>query len=63
MDHTDNNCLVVAVMTHGRCSGRLAAKDDEYHTDMLITAFDGLHCPSLRGKPKLFFIQVRYNGW
>ncbi|XP_066256108.1 caspase-1-like [Euwallacea similis] len=58
MNHSDNDCLVVAVLSHGRTSGRIAARDDEYNIDELMKAFDGHHCPSLAGKPKLFFIQA-----
>lgn len=56
-DHSDADCLVVLVMTHGR-SGELHAYDVIYKEKRLWEAFAGDKCPSLLGKPKLFFIQV-----
>ncbi|XP_060832440.1 caspase-like isoform X2 [Bombus pascuorum] len=55
-DHTDADCLVVAAMSHGE-SGVLYAADNVYPVDMLWSPFLGNRCPSLAGKPKLFFIQ------
>ncbi|CAG9763265.1 unnamed protein product [Ceutorhynchus assimilis] len=58
MDHTENDCLVVAVMSHGRTNGRISAKDKEYTSGEMLEFFAGDKCPSLAGKPKLFFIQA-----
>ncbi|XP_033191987.1 caspase drICE [Bombus vancouverensis nearcticus] len=55
-DHTDADCLVVAAMSHGE-SGVLYAADNVYPVEMLWSPFLGHRCPSLAGKPKLFFIQ------
>lgn len=57
MDHSDHDCLVVAVLTHGEM-GMLYAKDTHYKPDNLWYYFTGDKCPSLAGKPKLFFIQA-----
>uniref|UniRef100_A0A182QTG5 Caspase n=1 Tax=Anopheles farauti TaxID=69004 RepID=A0A182QTG5_9DIPT len=56
-DHSDHDCLVVVVMTHG---GRddLAASDKSYDVEKLWKPFLGNGSPSLIGKPKLFFIQA-----
>lgn len=56
-DHTDADSLIVAAMSHGE-SGFLHTTDNVYPVDMLWTPFLGDRCPSLAGKPKLFFIQV-----
>ncbi|XP_055592854.1 caspase-like [Uranotaenia lowii] len=56
-DHTDNDCLVVVVMTHGE-QGVLYASDSKYNVDSLWKNFVGDACPSLIGKPKLIFIQA-----
>ncbi|XP_049546880.1 caspase-like isoform X2 [Anopheles darlingi] len=56
-DHTENDCLVVIVMTHGE-QGVLFAADAEYKVDRLWECFIGDACPTLLGKPKLFFIQA-----
>ncbi|CAH1119633.1 unnamed protein product [Phaedon cochleariae] len=57
MDHSESECLFIAVMSHGD-KGILFAKDREYPTKRLWTFFSPIHCPSLAGKPKLFFIQA-----
>uniref|UniRef100_A0A182SDY5 Caspase n=1 Tax=Anopheles maculatus TaxID=74869 RepID=A0A182SDY5_9DIPT len=57
-DHSQNDCLVVVVMTHGKENNLLYAKDKSYEADKLWEPFIGSSCPSLRGKPKLFFVQA-----
>ncbi|XP_055627014.1 caspase-like isoform X2 [Toxorhynchites rutilus septentrionalis] len=56
-DHTKNDCLVVVVMSHGE-QGVLYARDNKYSVDSLWRHFLGNACPSLIGKPKMFFIQA-----
>lgn len=58
-DHSDSDCLVIAVLTHGG-EGKLYANDYPYLTDELWSPFAGDKCPTLAGKPKIFFIQVKY---
>ncbi|OWR45225.1 caspase-1 [Danaus plexippus] len=57
MDHSNYDCLLIAVLTHGEM-GMLYAKDTHYKTDNLWYYFTADKCPSLAGKPKLFFIQA-----
>ncbi|XP_052903201.1 caspase-1-like [Anopheles moucheti] len=57
-DHSQNDCLVVVVMTHGKKNNCLYARDKCYKADKLWEPFIGDACPSLLGKPKLFFIQA-----
>jgi caspase 7 len=57
-DHSRSDCLVVAVLTHGDHRGDLYAKDKTYRVDELWFNFTADRCPSLAGKPKIFFIQV-----
>ncbi|KAJ8928117.1 hypothetical protein NQ314_019343 [Rhamnusium bicolor] len=57
MDHTNHDCLLITVMSHGD-DGIIYAKDRSYPTRKLWTLFSAVHCPSLAGKPKLFFIQA-----
>lgn len=57
MDHSDADCLVIVVLTHGD-KGLIYARDRYYSPDLLWKSFSGKNCPSLSGKPKLFFIQV-----
>lgn len=57
MDHSDHDCLLIAVLTHGEL-GMLYAKDTHYKPDNLWYYFTADKCPTLAGKPKLFFIQA-----
>lgn len=57
-DYSDADCLIVTVMTHGMITGYLYAKDHMYSNEQLWNAFTADKCPTLAGKPKLFFIQV-----
>ncbi|XP_012263598.1 caspase-1-like [Athalia rosae] len=57
LDHTDHDCLVVAVLSHGEM-GILYAHDTPYKADTIWSFFTADKCPSLAGKPKLFFIQA-----
>lgn len=59
MDHTDNECFLLAVMSHGDNNGKIWAADEEYLAKDLWENFTGRNCKTLIGKPKLFFIQVR----
>uniref|UniRef100_A0A182NW71 Caspase family p20 domain-containing protein n=1 Tax=Anopheles dirus TaxID=7168 RepID=A0A182NW71_9DIPT len=56
-DHTESDCLLVMVMTHGD-EDVLYAYDRPYSVDRLWEHFMGNACPTLLGKPKLFFIQA-----
>lgn len=56
-DHTDNDCVVVAILSHGE-HGYLYAKDVQYKLDTIWHYFSAHTCPTLAGKPKLFFIQA-----
>jgi len=56
-DHSDSDCLVIAVLSHGD-TGKIYAKDHQYPPDILWKQFSGDKCLTLAGKPKLFFIQA-----
>ncbi|GBM44898.1 Caspase [Araneus ventricosus] len=56
-DHKDYSCFVCCVLSHGE-QGILYAADAQYKTDRVFAPFRGDACPSLAGKPKLFFIQA-----
>ena len=57
-DHSDNDCLFVCKMTHGKQDGKVFAADGEFMVQDLWENFVGNKCQSLIGKPKLFFIQA-----
>ena len=56
-DHSDRDCLLIALMSHGD-DGILYARDQQYKPERLWSYFTSDKCPTLAGKPKLFFIQV-----
>ncbi|XP_061391007.1 caspase-3 [Musca vetustissima] len=56
-DHSQNDCLVVVVMSHG-LEGKVYARDMSYPVERLWNPFLGQNCKSLINKPKLFFIQA-----
>lgn len=57
MDHSNHDCLIVAVLSHGEL-GLLYAHDTPYKADTIWSYFTADKCPTLAGKPKLFFIQA-----
>ena len=58
-DHTKAQCLIVAILTHGGKGGSLYGVDGRLvEVETLTKFFTGRKCPSLVGKPKLFFIQA-----
>lgn len=61
-DHSTADCLMVVVMSHGE-PGHLHSRDTIYQTQELWLRFTGDKCPTLVGKPKLFFIQVKEPRW
>ncbi|XP_030388468.1 caspase-1 isoform X1 [Scaptodrosophila lebanonensis] len=56
-DHNDNDCIAIAILSHGE-HGYIYAKDVQYKLDNIWHYFTAHNCPSLAGKPKMFFIQA-----
>uniref|UniRef100_A0A8W7PJM0 Uncharacterized protein n=1 Tax=Anopheles coluzzii TaxID=1518534 RepID=A0A8W7PJM0_ANOCL len=56
-DHTESDCFVLVMMTHGQ-DGSLYAADKQYQIAELWEPFVGDACKTLIGKPKLFFVQA-----
>lgn len=57
MDHTHNDCLLITVMTHGDF-GTISSYDEDYTIMRITSHFTDEACPSLIGKPRIFFIQA-----
>jgi len=57
-DHSDADCLLVTVLTHGTYSNQIQAYDDYYAAENLWLHFRADKCGSLAGKPKIFIIQA-----
>lgn len=57
-NHSENDCLAVVLLTHGINSSFVYARDNPYSVEFLWNSFTPDKCPTLAGKPKLFFLQV-----
>uniref|UniRef100_A0A8D0BUE6 Caspase-9 n=1 Tax=Salvator merianae TaxID=96440 RepID=A0A8D0BUE6_SALMN len=64
-DHTSFDCCLVVLLSHGCQASHFQFPGGIYGSDgvpipveRIVTYFNGSNCPSLRGKPKLFFIQA-----
>lgn len=64
-DHSALDCCVVVILSHGCQASHLQFPGAVYGTDgcpvsveRIVNIFNGTGCPSLGGKPKLFFIQA-----
>lgn len=57
MDHSQCDCIMVTILSHG-IAGYVYARDKEYKLDSITGKFTADKCPTLAGKPKLFFIQA-----
>jgi len=56
-DHSDADCFICVILSHGE-EGIIYGTNGTLKLQYLIEMFKGDRCPSLAGKPKLFFIQV-----
>ncbi|XP_070766272.1 caspase-9 [Enoplosus armatus] len=68
-DHSQYDCCVVIMLSHGtevshnRFPGAVYGVDGQHVPVQHVTNYlNGQHCPSLQGKPKLFFIQACGGG-
>ncbi|XP_070545003.1 caspase-3-like [Ptychodera flava] len=58
-DHSNSDCLAIAIQSHGADNGDIYGSDDETIPILQVAEyFLGDNCKSLVGKPKLFFIQA-----
>lgn len=55
-DHSNHDCILIAILSHGE-SEKIFSRDDFYNISQVTSYFTDEACPSLAGKPKLFFIQ------
>ncbi|KAG9510821.1 Caspase-1, partial [Fragariocoptes setiger] len=58
LDHSQSDCFACCVLTHGEHGNLYGSDGSRYPIDLLFSEFLGHKCPSLVGKPKLFFIQA-----
>ncbi|XP_067405013.1 caspase-8-like [Emydura macquarii macquarii] len=58
LDHSNMDCFVCCILSHGE-KGKVRGTDwNSASIKDLVSCFTGSNCPSLAGKPKLFFIQA-----
>ncbi|NXN50218.1 CASP9 protein, partial [Rynchops niger] len=64
-NHNTLDCCIVVILSHGCQTSHIQFPGGVYGTDgkpipieKIVNYFNGSNCPSLRGKPKLFFIQA-----
>ncbi|XP_076317972.1 caspase-3-like [Tachypleus tridentatus] len=61
-DHTNEDCFVCCILTHGGATPDgneyLCGSEGSFNYNRLYDPFKDNVCPTLRGKPKLFFIQA-----
>ncbi|XP_053546309.1 caspase-9 [Bombina bombina] len=64
-DHSQRDCCMVVILSHGCETRHVQFPGGVYGTDgvripveRIVNYFNGSNSPSLRGKPKLFFIQA-----
>jgi caspase-like apoptosis-related cysteine protease len=56
-DHSNCDCFILTILSHGY-DEQLHAKDHSYNFGSLYAMFAADKCPTLAGKPKLFFLQA-----
>uniref|UniRef100_K7FHJ8 Caspase-8 n=1 Tax=Pelodiscus sinensis TaxID=13735 RepID=K7FHJ8_PELSI len=57
-DHRAHDCFVCCILSHGDKGIVFGTDGQEIPIQELTTSFTGTNCPSLAGKPKVFFIQA-----
>ncbi|KAK1336540.1 hypothetical protein QTO34_002571 [Cnephaeus nilssonii] len=57
-DHNDKDCFICCILSHGDKGIVYGCDGQEASIYELTSYFTGLKCPSLAGKPKIFFIQA-----
>ncbi|NXK14216.1 CASPA protein, partial [Herpetotheres cachinnans] len=57
-DHSNMDCFVCFIFSHGEKDKIKGVDHQLVNIKDLLSCFSGSNCPSLAGKPKLFFIQV-----
>uniref|UniRef100_A0A3B1K5H4 Caspase 22, apoptosis-related cysteine peptidase n=1 Tax=Astyanax mexicanus TaxID=7994 RepID=A0A3B1K5H4_ASTMX len=52
------DCFVCCILSHGKQEGVIGTDMRTCSTKDILSPFDGINCPPLAGKPKVFFIQA-----
>jgi len=62
IDHSDFDAFVCCVLTHGKLGALYTSDAKPVRILDIVEFFDDIHCETLRGKPKMFFIQACQTG-
>ncbi|XP_063285932.1 caspase-10-like isoform X1 [Pelobates fuscus] len=57
-DHSDRDCFTCCILTHGESGTVMGTDNVSVPINDVIASFIPTNCPTLAGKPKLFFIQA-----
>ncbi|NXN34613.1 CASP8 protein, partial [Nycticryphes semicollaris] len=57
-DHSNMDCFVCFILSHGEKDKIKGIDHELINIKDIVSCFSGSNCPSLAGKPKLFFIQA-----
>ncbi|XP_050588527.1 caspase-1-like [Bombus affinis] len=57
-NYEDYDCICIFILSHGTSGDYVYATDYQYRLSDIWERFTADNCPSLTGKPKLFFIQA-----
>ncbi|EDW12820.1 caspase [Drosophila mojavensis] len=57
MDHSNNDCILIALLTHGK-NNKVYAHDHSYELERIWESFTADKCPTLAGKPKIIIVQA-----
>ena len=59
---SNDDSFVCCILSHGYCGGVFGADGKPVELKTITSLFEGRNCPSLFGKPKMFFIQACRGG-
>jgi len=62
IDHSSFDAFVCCFLTHGKLGVLYTSDAKPVRILDIVEYFDDLHCATLRGKPKMFFIQACLTG-
>ncbi|XP_064462840.1 caspase-3-like [Ornithodoros turicata] len=62
VDHSQSDCFVCFVYSHGKDDVIVCSDGETVRAQDIFCAFTESACPSLAGKPKLFFFEVTHGG-
>jgi len=61
-DHSNFDAFVCCLLTHGKLGVLYTSDAKPVRILDIAEYFDDVHCQSLRGKPKMFFVQACLTG-